>query len=73
MSHWITLQPDLGIDYQSSHDTDQSDLPSTKWQSDEMFEDIRAIAELEPSGIVHIAVFIFHKLYNFYLSAAFSY
>ena len=33
-----------------------------------MLEDIKAIAELEPSGIVHIAVFLcFHKLYKFYL------
>ena len=33
-----------------------------------MLEHIRAIAELEPSGIIHIAVFFsFHKLYKFYL------
>ena len=33
-----------------------------------MLEDIKAIAELKPSGIIHIAVFpYFHKLYKFYL------
>ena len=55
MSHWITSHPDFGIDYQSSDDTNQSDLPSTNEQRDEMLEDIKAIAELEPSGIIHIA------------------
>ena len=34
-----------------------------------MLEDIQEIAELEPSGIIHIAVlFPFYKLYKFYLS-----
>ena len=52
----------------SSDDTNQSDSPSTKQQSDEMLEEIKAIAELEPSGVIHIAVlFSFHKLYKFYL------
>ena len=31
---------------------------SAKQQSDETLEDIKAIAELEPSGIVYIAVFL---------------
>ena len=54
--------------------SNQSASPSTKQQSDETLEDIKAIAELEPSGIsFHIAVlFPFSKLYKLYL-AAFSY
>ena len=61
MSHWITLHPEFGIN--------QSASSSTKQQNDETLEDIKAIAELEPSGIIfHIAVFVsFSKLYELYV------
>ena len=56
MSHWITLHPDFGRP-SGSDGTNQSNSSSTKQQSDETLEDIKAIAELEPSGIIfHIAV-----------------
>ena len=42
----------------SSDGANQSDQLSAKKQSDETLEDIKAITELEPSGIVHIAVFL---------------
>ena len=57
--HYISLDHlATGLRYQLSglNDTNQSDSSSTKQQSDETLEDIKAIAELEPSGIVHIAV-----------------
>ena len=59
MSHWITSHPEFGID--------QSASSSTKQQSDETFEDIKAIAELEPSGIVHIAVLFPFQNCKFYV------
>ena len=58
MSHWITSHPDFGIDYQARTVLIKSDSSSTKQQSDEMLEDIKAIVEFEPNGIVHIAVFL---------------
>ena len=66
MSHWITSRPEFGISYlaQISASTNQLHL-QTRQQSDETFEDIKAIAELEPSGIVHIAVlFPFFQIVN---------
>ena len=52
----------------SSDGTNQSDSSSTKKQSDEMLEDIKTVEELEPSGIIHIAVLCtFYKLYKSYL------
>ena len=59
MSHWIILQPDFMYRPSSSDGANQSDLPSTKQQSDETLENINAIAELELSGIIHIAVFLY--------------
>ena len=60
MSHWITSHPEFGINYLApDFGIDQSASSSTKQQSDETFEDIKAIAEWEPSGIVHIAVLFF--------------
>ena len=58
-----------------SDDIDQSASSSTKQQSDETLEDIKAIAELEPSGIFHIAVLfsLFTNCINSICSAAFSY
>ena len=52
-----------------SDGANQSASSSTKQQSDETLEDIKAIAELEPSGnIVHIAVlFPFQNCINFML------
>ena len=69
MSHWITSHPEFGINYLAQDfGIYQSASSSTRQQSDEMFEDIKAIAELEPRGTIHIAVlFSFHKLYKFYL------
>ena len=68
MSHWISLATRLRYRLSSSDDTNQSDSSSTKQQSDETLEDIKAIAELEPSGIIHITVlFSFYKLYKSYL------
>ena len=52
MSHWITLHPESGIKLSSSNGIDQSASSSTEQQSDETLEDIKAIAELEPSGII---------------------
>ena len=61
ISHWITLHPEFGINYQvQTALTNQLHL-QIRQQSDETLGDIKAIAELEPSGIVHIAV-LFSKL-----------
>ena len=39
-----------------------------------MLEDIKAIVELEPSGIIHIDIlFIFYKMYKLSFSTASSY
>ena len=46
---------------------DQSASSSTRQQSDETFGDIKAIAELEPSGIVHIAVLFPFQNCKFYV------
>ena len=74
MSHWITSHTELRYQLSGSDDTNQSDSFSTKQQSDEMLKDIKAIAELEPSGIIHIAVlFLFTNCVNFIYSAVFSY
>ena len=67
MSHWITMHPDFGIDYLApDFGIDQSASSSTKQQSDETLRDIKAIAELEPSGIVHIAVLFSFSNCKFY-------
>ena len=64
MSHWITLHPESGINYQvQTASINQLHLQlSSKVMR--RLKDIKAIAELEPSGIIfHIAVlFSFHKI-----------
>ena len=69
MSHWITSHPEFGINYLAQDfGINQSASSSTRQQSDETLEDIKAIAELEPSGTFHIAVlFSFSKLYKLYV------
>ena len=64
------MHPEFGINYQGlDFGIDQSASPSTKQQNDETLEDIKAIADLEPSGnIVHKAVlFPFQNCINFML------
>ena len=63
MSHWITLQPDFGIDCQTQMTLINLIYLQPSIESDEMLEDIKAIAELEPNGVVsHSYFFVLHKL-----------
>ena len=50
MSHWIILRPEFSIDYQArTKPINQINFGQTT--SDEMLEDIGAIAELKHDGI----------------------
>ena len=54
MNHLATR---LRYQLSSSNSANQSDPPSTKYQSDETLEDIKAIAELEPNGVISHSCF----------------
>ena len=66
MSHWITLHPESGINCQVQTTSINQLHLQVRQQSDEAFKDIKAIAELEPSGIVHIAVLFPFQNCKFY-------
>ena len=63
MSHWIILQLDFDINYQARMALISLIYLQPKSKVMRCSKDIKAIEELEPSGIVHIVVFflIFHK------------
>ena len=64
MSRWITLRTISSRT--SSKASDQSNHLRTKLRMDEILRVVKAIAEWEPHGILHIAIFLCINFLNFY-------